>query len=137
MRGIANFVRFVLCGGVAACVNFALRWLLSHWLSYPAAIVLAYLAGMVTAFLLFKVFVFNRAQSKRAPREALGFIAVNVFSLLQTLGISLWLAGHVFPRLGMGFYPYEIAHGIGLASLTITSFWGHKCLTFKKERQCD
>jgi len=107
MRGLTTFMLFVACGGLAAGANIASRWLLSFWLPYPAAIVLAYLVGMLTAFLLFKFFVFNSGHSKRTPRETLWFIAVNALALLQTLGISLGLADYVFPRLGMRFHPHD------------------------------
>jgi putative flippase GtrA len=137
MRGVTTFLSFVVCGSVAACANLGSRQLFSHWLPYPAAIVLAYLVGMLTGFLLFKFFVFNGAKSKRVVRETFWFIAVNAFALLQTLGISIGLADYVFPWLGMHFYPYDAAHCIGVAFPVITSFFGHNCLTFSKERQCN
>ena len=47
-----QFVLFLATGGFAALVNFGSRILLSHWLSFSWAVVLAYLAGMGTAFVL-------------------------------------------------------------------------------------
>jgi len=137
MRGVTTFMSFVVCGGIAACANLGSRRLFSHWLPYPAAIVLAYLIGMLTAFLLFKFFVFDSGGSRRILRETLWYTAVNALALLQTLGISIGLAEYVFPWLGMRFYPYDIAHCIGVAFPVITSFFGHNFLTFSKDRQCN
>lgn len=132
MRGVTAFMSFIVCGGIAACANFGSRWLFSRWLPYPAAIVLAYLVGMLTAFLLFKCLVFNSAKSKRTLRETLWFLAVNAFALLQTLAVSIGLADYVFPWIGMRVHPHDVAHGIGVAVPVITSFWGHKHLTFRQ-----
>jgi len=132
MRGLTTFMSFLFCGGLAAGANLGSRWLFSHWLPYIAAIVLAYLVGMLTAFLLFKFFVFNSAKSKRIPRETIWFIAVNALALLQTLGISLGLADYVFPWLGMRFYSQDIAHCLGVAFPVLTSFFAHNRLTFRK-----
>jgi putative flippase GtrA len=136
MRGVTAFASFAVCGGIAACANLGSRWLFSHRLPYPAAIVLAYMVGMLTAFLLFKFFVFDSARSKRVLREALWFLAVNAFALLQTLAISIGLADCLFPWLGMRWHPYDIAHGIGVAFPIMTSFFGHKYFTFSREPQC-
>jgi putative flippase GtrA len=136
MPSVTTFASFVVCGGLSACCNLGSRWVFSHWLPYPAAISLAYLIGMLTAFLLFKFLVFNSARSTRLGRETFWFTAVNALGLLQTLGISIGLADHVFPWLGMRVYPYDIAHVLGLGFTVITSFFGHKHLTFRKESPC-
>lgn len=136
MRGLTTFLSFVVCGGAAAGVNLGSRWAFSHWLPYPAAITLAYLLGMFTAFLLFKFFVFDSAKSKRVVRETFWYITVNALALLQTLGISIGLADYLFPWIGMHEHPRDIAHAIGVAFPIVTSFFGHKYLTFTKESQC-
>ena len=134
MRGLTTFISFIVCGGFAACANLGSRWLFSHWLPYPVAILLAYLIGMLAAFLLFKFFVFGSGSSKLTRREALWFIAVNAVALMLTLGISIGFADYIFPWLCMRFYPYDIAHAIGVGFPVITSFFGHKYLTFHKEQ---
>ena len=59
----AQFATFLLTGGIAACVNIASRWVFERAVSYEAAVALAYLAGMVTAFLLARLFVFEHEDS--------------------------------------------------------------------------
>lgn len=126
-----QFVIFVFCGGLAACANLGSRLLFSHWLPYPTAIVLAYLVGMLTGYLLFKFFVFDSGHSHRVLRESLWYVLVNVLALAQTLLISLLLARWLFPKTGMTFYPEDIAHLFGVAVPVFTSYVGHKYLTFK------
>lgn len=126
-----KFGIFLFCGGLAACANVISRWLLSFWLPYPAAIVAAYMIGMLTGFLLFKFFVFNSRNSKRVFRETVWYTVVNIFALLQTLVISIVLADHVFPWLNMDFHPHDIAHCMGVGIPVISSYLGHNFFTFK------
>lgn len=127
-----QFARFLLCGGLAAAVNIGMRWLLSHWLAYTLAIVLAFGFGLLTGYVLFKFAVFDSAGTKRIPQEAGWYVLVNVLALAQTLGISLLLARWLFPCLGMTLYAEDVAHVIGVGLPVITSFFLHKHLTFRK-----
>lgn len=129
----SEFSRFLLVGGIAAGVNFLSRLLLSDGLSlaYGWAVFDAYLVGMITAWLLSRLFVF--APSGRHPaHELLYFTLVNLAALAQVWGISVGLAEFLFPRLGFDFYPEEIAHAIGLAVPAVTSYFGHKYLSFRQ-----
>ena len=54
-----QFVMFLITGGLAAAVNFGSRILYNQWMGFSAAIVLAYITGMVTAFVLARIFVFQ------------------------------------------------------------------------------
>jgi putative flippase GtrA len=127
-----NFPAFLFSGGVAALVNLGSRWLLSFVLPFPAAIIIAYMLGMATAFPLFKFFVFHSTGPEGAvKREALWFTLVNVLALLQTLVVSLLLADWLFPATGFSFRPHDVAHCIGVAVPAFTSYWGHKYFTFR------
>jgi putative flippase GtrA len=125
-----QFVLFVAAGGVAACVNFFSRMLLSHWLAYSAAIIIAYLLGMITAFVLNRLLVFKRV-SHSMLHQLFWFTVVNMVAMLQTLGISLLLAEWMFPRIGFAWHPESVAHAFGVVIPVITSFVGHKYLSFK------
>ena len=126
----AQLVRFILAGGTAAAANFGSRILLSRWLSYEAAIVVAYLIGMLTAFVLNRAFVF--AQVENTLRSQVSwFIAINLAAVLQTLLISLLLARVLFPAIGMEFHPETLAHAVGVAVPVITSYLGHRRFTFR------
>ena len=123
-------VKFLLAGGIAACVNFFSRIVLGKWLPYVPSIVLAYLAGMVTAFLLNRRFVFNGAQNALHD-QIFWFTAVNLAAVVQTVVVSLLLADLVFPRIGFSWHPETVAHAFGVAIPIITSYVGHKRLSFR------
>jgi putative flippase GtrA len=126
-----QFFRFLVAGGIAACVNFGSRFALSLALPYPAAICLAYLAGMVTAFLLNRQFVFPEG-NESTTRQALWFTAVNALALLQTLAISLLLARWVLPAIGWPLDVEASAHAVGVAVPIVTSYFGHRHLSFRR-----
>ena len=56
---------------------------------------------------------------------------VNLVAILQTWGISLLLAYHVLPAMGIRMYAPEIAHAIGIVVPVFTSYLGHKYWTFR------
>lgn len=124
-----EFLRFVLAGGVAAAVNIGSRWLLSSVMPFGAAVIVAYLIGMATAFGLTRQFVF--AKSERHVRsEAVRFTLVNLLALLQVWIVSVGLAEWVFPKLGLVWHAELIAHTIGVLSPVVVSYFGHKHFTF-------
>ena len=141
-----TFLFFLFCGGIAAVVEISGRWLVNFWLSYDISIVIARLAGMLVAFLLFKFLVFKTAGSGRTQQEGGWFIVVNLLAMLQVWLISIGLAHYIFPWLGMDHQfrcpvstwrlmitPKDIAHVIAVSTTALSSFIGHTLFTFKKE----
>lgn len=125
-----QFLLFLLTGGFAAAVNFGSRIVYSQWLSFSTAVILAYVTGMVTAFVLARLFVFK--QSTRAVHHsAFYFVLVNLVAVLQTWAISLGLAYYVLPALGITVFVEEIAHAVGVAVPVFTSYIGHKRWSFQ------
>jgi putative flippase GtrA len=99
-------------------------------MDFSVAIILAYLTGMVTAFLLARSFVFTDG-SQSVQRSATFFVLVNVVGFLQTGAISLLLAYYVLPWAGITRFVPEIAHAVGVAVPAFTSYLGHKRWSFK------
>jgi putative flippase GtrA len=128
-----QFIKFVLTGGFAALVNFVSRILLDIFLSFSLSVVLAYFVGMCTAFILNKLFVFEQADN-RTGWQALMFVAVNLLAVLQTYVISVGLAEWLFPYLEFTWHSHEVAHFIGISVPTVTSYIGHKYLTFRQKK---
>lgn len=125
-----QFLAFLVTGGIAAAVNFTSRIVYNLWMDYSAAIVLAYLTGMVTAFVLARLFVFTgTGQSLRD--SGLKFAAVNAVAVLQTWAVSVVLAYYVLPAAGITRFAAEIAHAAGVAVPVFTSYLGHKHWSFK------
>lgn len=128
----SQFLRFLVSGGIAAAANFGSRLLYEHGLgiSYSTAIVLAYITGMAVAFLLYKKHVFEPGKHPTS-KEVAHFCIINLLAVIQTLIISLALADYILPALSVDALRKEIAHAIGIAVPTLTSFLGHKYFTFK------
>ena len=127
-----QFLGFVLTGGLAACVNFGSRILYNRWLDFSSSVVLAYLTGMVTAFVLARAFVFTDS-SQSVRKSALIFALVNVVAVLQTWAISMALY-YLLPMAGNALvtrFAPEIAHAIGVMVPVFTSYLGHKKFSFR------
>lgn len=125
-----QFLIFLVTGGVAAAVNFSSRMVYSLWLNFSSAVILAYVTGMFTAFILAKLFVFKNSE-QALHRSLMYFTLVNLVAALQTWGISMGLAYYVLPALGVNTFSHEIAHGAGVVAPVITSYIGHKRWSFR------
>ncbi len=120
-----------MVGGFAALVNFLSRIAFNQISTFRQAVVYAYLVGMLTAYVLSKVFVFEPS-GRHPAAELFWFSIVNIFAIIQVWIISVGLAEYVFPKMHIEFYPEAIAHFIGLGVPVITSYFGHKYFSFKK-----
>lgn len=125
-----QFMAFLLTGGIAAVVNFCTRILYSNWMGFSPSVVLAYLTGMVTAYILARIFVF-KGSTQTLQRSMLLFTLVNVLAIVQTWAVSLLMAYALLPALGVTRYTLEIAHAIGIVVPVFTSFLGHKYWSFR------
>ncbi|MDR6383856.1 putative flippase GtrA [Paraburkholderia caribensis] len=122
---------FLLTGGFAAAVNWGSRIVYNIWMPYSAAIVVAYITGMITAFVLAKLFVFTK-NTQSTAKSVFFFTLVNLVAVLQTWGVSVGLAYYVFPSIGLNWHARDIAHLIGVIVPVFTSFIGHKKWSFKQ-----
>jgi len=125
-----EFLRFLLSGGIAAAANFGSRFIFSNFFSYGLAVFAAYLVGMLVAFLLMRGHVFNASQGPLAP-QVTKFVGVNALAVLQTLAISLIMARWALPSVGITHYAEALGHLVGVLVPVVTSYFGHKLLTFR------
>jgi putative flippase GtrA len=124
-----RFVLFILAGGVAALVNILSRIALNWMMPYETAIVIAYLFGMTTAYVLNKYFVFD-SSGRAARSEYLRFALVNLAAIVQVWIVSVGLARYLFPAIGFTWHAETVAHVIGVAVPVYTSYLGHKHFSF-------
>jgi putative flippase GtrA len=124
-----QFLRFLSTGGAAAIVNLLSRYELNKIMSFEAAVALAYLIGMITAYVLARRFVFQ-ASGRSVASEFKRFTIVNVFSLALVWSISIGLAKYLFPVIGFVWHADDIAHFIGVAAPAVVSYFGHRAYTF-------
>lgn len=125
-----QFVRFVLAAGASVPVNLGARVVLSNWVPYEIALLLSHGVGMLTAYTLTRLFVFE-ASGRSARSELSRFAIVNLVSAAVTWGVSVGLVRLVFPALQFGYQPELVAHLIGLGASSVTSFIGHKRFSFR------
>lgn len=128
-----QFLRFLVSGTIAAAFNFGTRYFLQPYIGYTLSIVIAYLVGMVVAFVLYEHEVFGEGNHTRLMEVAL-FVMVTAFAIVQTVIVSLVCAEYVLPSMGVTRYVDDIAHFIGIGAPVFTSFIGHKYLTFSREK---
>ena len=134
MSARKEFVGFVAIGAFAAGVNWLVRFPIDYVTSFEAAVVLAYLVAMTTAFLLNRAFVF-RASDGPWARQYRRFALVNLVALVQVFLVTVGLARLLFPAIGFDWHAEAVAHAIGLGSPILTSYWGHKFYSFAGPRQ--
>lgn len=121
---------FLLTGGFAAAVNFGSRIVYNQWMGFSSAVILAYLTGMVTAFVLAKLLVFTESRQS-LKRSGTFFVLVNIVAIAQTWAISMGLAYYLLPWLGVMQHARDIAHAVGVAVPVFTSYLGHKRWSFR------
>lgn len=132
-RGASQFARFLVVGGLAAVVNILSRIVLNFVMSYEVAIVVAYLCGMTTAYVLNRFFVFTRS-GRAIHDEYLRFTLVNIAAVAQVWIVSVGLAFYVFPAIGFAWHAETVAHIVGVAIPTVTSYFGHRYFSFAAAR---
>ncbi len=125
-----QFIRFLAAGSFAAAVNFGSRFLYSFFWSFEIAVLLAFVTGLTTGYLLSRFFVFDRSRHSPA-REMLLFFAVNMVALAQTWLVSVYLADFLISANVGDDIAYALAHFVGICCPLVTSYFGHKYLTFR------
>jgi putative flippase GtrA len=88
------------------------------------------LVGLLSGFILMRLFVFDGAGKPLAPQIG-KYVVVNLFALAQTLIISVICARWLLPAMGVVQYAEALAHLVGVLVPVVTSYFGHKLLTFR------
>jgi putative flippase GtrA len=128
--------RFLVAGGLAALINFGSRFIYNIFVDFSTAVVLAFMTGLTTGYVLNKLFVFTTSRNSMA-QEMWWFVLINMLALAQTWGLSVYLAdllpGHLpVAPASQKEVAEAIAHGAGILLPVFTSYIGHKYLTFRE-----
>lgn len=129
----SRFLLFLLVGATAAAVNIIARILLNYVVPFQIAVILAYPLALTLAFYLNRRYVFD-ADSGTVTGQYSRFILVNLVALVQVWAVSVGLADWILPAIGYDYHRELVAHAIGVASPTFTSYFLHKFFTFRPER---
>jgi energy-coupling factor transport system substrate-specific component len=123
---------FLVCGGLAAAINWGARIALSPWLGFELSVVAAYAIGMIAGFILYRRFVWPDSGIS-ARDQAAPFIGVNAASAVVVFLISVGLAalgGWLFGRTPA---IEALAHGAGIAAGAVANYIGHGKFTFARK----
>ena len=126
-----TFILFLSAGAFAAFVNLASRYLLTPVVGYGNSIVIAYLIGMLVAFVLFRTMVFGRS-GRSVGDETLRFVIVNIVALTLVWLISVALSRIILPAFNFTWHPEDVAHFVGTCIPALSSYVGHSIYTFRK-----
>jgi putative flippase GtrA len=125
-----QFTRFLAAGAFAAGANVGSRILFSRWLTFESAVLCAFVVGLVAGFALMRTYVFA-AGGRSLPGQVAWFVGVNLLGLAQTFLISVTLAQWALPALGIRAYAEVIGHFAGVITPIVTSYFGHRLITFR------
>lgn len=128
-----EFFTFLATGAFAAACNWLSRIFFSIYMKLEFAVVAAYLFGMTVAYILSRIYVFEKS-GRSVSDEYTRFALVNVVALFQVWLVTIGIAKYFLPALGWSWHANEIAHAIGVASPVFTSFVGHRYFTFSRKQ---
>lgn len=124
--------RFILAGGAAALLNWLVRFPLSLVMPFAAAVAVANVIGMAFGFVAYRSFVFP-ASSRILRRQLTDFVAVNLFSMIVVVAVSVAFADYLLPLLGLQWQVQPISHATGIAAGAITNYFGHCQFSFARD----
>ncbi len=130
-RRLPRFLRFLACGGLAAALNWSSRFGWSLLLPFSAAVIAAYLTGMLAAFLLFRAYVFEDSDRSLGP-QVRGFVLVNLLGMAATWALANLLVYWLLPAAGLRWHVEAIGHGLAIVAPAVTSWFGHRFLSFRR-----
>lgn len=122
-------LRFLILGGFAALVNWAVRFPLSLVMPFPAAVAVAYAIGMTVGFSLYRRYVFPGA-GKPLTYQATMFVTVNLVTAVLVMTVATTLVSAPFLEPLPLQMREGLAHGFAIGLGAAFNFVGHKLLTF-------
>jgi putative flippase GtrA len=121
--------RFLVAGGLAALVNWLVRFPIERVVPYFAALLLATSIGMTCGFLLYRSWVFP-GSSRSIADQVRDFILVNLTGQATMLGIATIVRQLLFVVEIGPLIAGALAHALGIGTGAIVNYLGHRHLTF-------
>ena len=112
-------------------MNIVARIVASHWMPYELAVLVSHGVGMLTAYTLTRLFVFETS-GRTTTSELSRFALVNVLSAAITWCVSVGLVDVIFPAISFRTQPELVGHVIGLGVSSVASFVGHSRFSFAR-----
>lgn len=130
MDRLPQVVRFLLLGGLAAAINWAVRFPLSVVMPFPAAVFVAYLIGMSAGFTLYRRYVFP-GSTRPLLEQTLTFLAVNAVGAVVVMALANGLLTLSASTAWPDFIREGLSHGFAIGVGAVVNFFGHKLITFR------
>jgi putative flippase GtrA len=123
--------RFLIAGGIAALVNWLVRFPIELAVPYFAALLLATSIGMACGFLLYRSWVFP-GSTRSLGGQIRDFILVNLTGQATMLAIAT-IARQLLFVVDVGpLIAGAVAHALGIGVAAIVNYLGHRHLTFTR-----
>jgi len=123
--------RFLVAGGIAALVNWLVRFPVELVVPYLAALLVSTCVGMTCGFLLYRAWVFPGS-----PRPLAGqirdFILVNLTGQAAMLAVAASLRPLLMLVAVGALLAGASAHALGIAVGAVVNYLGHRHVTFAR-----
>ena len=124
-----TIIRFLICGGLAALINWLARIGFSQAMNFSSAVVAAYLVGMLSGFILYRNIVWP-ASGKDWRSQVVPFVWVNLAGAAVVLIVALALVQVGSMLGGRSALLEALAHGVAIAVGAAFNYYGHNRFTF-------
>lgn len=129
MLSLPQPLRFLLAGGVAATLNWVVRFPLSAMMPFLPAVTVATIIGMIIGFVTYRLLVFP-GSSRPVIQQIRDFVLVNSSSFLLVV-IVAGLSRSVLLLISTPGAAEPGAHAVGIAAGAILNYLGHSIVTFR------
>jgi energy-coupling factor transport system substrate-specific component len=123
--------RFLIAGGIAALVNWLVRFPIELAVPYFAALLLATSIGMACGFVLYRSWVFP-GSTRSLAGQIRDFILVNLTGQATMLGIATVARQLLFVAEVGPLIAGAVAHALGIGVAAIVNYLGHRHLAFAR-----
>lgn len=120
-----KFLRFVVCGGFGACIDFGMLTLLVHFLHWPEKYALLVSTGLAMVFVFFANRLFTFKASGNAGNQAAKFLAVYAVAAFLNYAVSL-----TFIYLGVH---YLLSKALAIGIIMFFNYFSLNGFVFKKK----
>jgi putative flippase GtrA len=121
--------RFLIAGGIAALVNWLVRFPIELIVPFFAALLLATCIGMTCGFLLYRAWVFP-GSSRPLRAQIRDFVLVNLTGQATMLGVAALARQLLILAQTETVVAGATAHALGIALGAVVNYLGHRHVTF-------